>query len=338
MSTKVLDQRTGNGWALYNADCVDIVGALPDDSVDFSVFSPPFVSLYTFSNSNRDMSNVRTAEEFAEHFEHLVPSLYRVLRPGRLMAIHCMMLTTTINHDGYIGMRDFRGDLVRIFQRGGFIFHSEVTIWKDPVAAMQRSKAYGLLHKTLRDDSAMCRQSCNDYLVVVRKPGENDKPIAHKHAPGCVGNKCAPGCDFPVERWQRYASGVWASVRDVDSDGFLTFRNPNESDRDTDSAGIFPGDTLQFMAAREAEDERHISPLQLGVIRRAMRLWTRPDDVVLSPFAGIGSEGYVALQEGRKFVGAELKRSYFNLACRNLAAAEPNAKGSQMKMFSEANP
>jgi hypothetical protein len=216
---------------------------------------------------------------------------------------------------------------------------------------MQRTKALGLLHKTIRKDSAQSRTGIADYLVVMVKPGLNDKPIAHTAE------------EFPVERWQRYASPVWGTVEDdgvevrdvvtgetnggktlvteqrivrrqsVDDEGFIVFRDPRKGDEQHDSSGIDRGDTLQYMSAREDEDERHICPLQLPIIRRAMRLWTRPDDVVLSPFAGIGSEGYVALQEGRKFIGAELKRSYFNLACRNLAAAEPNAKGSQMVMF-----
>jgi len=320
----VLDQATGAGWTLYNADCVEAVGAMPDSSVDFSVFSPPFASLYTYSNSGRDMGNVRDGAEFAEHFSHLTPHLLRVLRPGRLMAVHCMLLPTSKARDGHIGLTDFRGDLIRIFQRAGFIFHSEVTIWKNPVTQMQRTKALGLLHKQVRKDSAMSRQGCADYLVVMRKPGENETAIAH------------PDDTFPVERWQRYASPVWATSDGVDEEGFLTFRDPHKGDKADDTSGIDPGDTLQYMSAREDDDERHICPLQLGVIRRAMRLWTNPGDVVLSPFAGIGSEGYVAIQEGRKFIGTELKPSYFNLAKRNLASAEPNAKGTNLDLFTQA--
>ncbi len=320
---KVMDQKIGNGWVLYNADTVEVCSTLPDDSVDFSVFSPPFKSLYTYSNHSRDIGNCSTDAEFDEHFQHVLSPIFRVLRPGRLMAMHCMLLPSSKSRDGYIGLKDFRGDLIRAAQREGFVFHSEVCIWTNPVTAMQRTKALGLLHKTIRKDSAQSRTGIPDYLVVMVKPGTNDKPIAHT----------AEG--FPVERWQRYASPVWGTIDSVDDDGFLTFRDPRKGDEQHESSGIDRGDTLQYMSAREDEDERHICPLQLPIIRRAMRLWTRPDDVVLSPFAGIGSEGYVALQEGRKFVGAELKASYFNLACRNLAAAEPNAKGSQMRMFAE---
>lgn len=325
----VIDQASGDGWAIYNADCVEAVAAMPEASVDFSIFSPPFASLYTYSNSGRDMGNVRDGDEFAEHFAHLTPSLFRVLRPGRLMAVHCMLLPTSKTRDGYIGLSDFRGDLIKIFQRAGFIFHSEVTIWKNPVTAMQRTKALGLLHKTVRKDSAMSRTGIADFLVVMRKPGENEEAIAHVDSTDSA---------FPVERWQRYASPVWATIESVDCDGFLTFRDPHKGDRHAerpsdDASGIDPTETLQYMSARDAEDERHICPLQLGVIRRAIRLWTNPRDVVLSPFVGIASEGYVAIQEGRRFVGTELKPSYFKLAARNLSQAEPNAKGRTLSLF-----
>jgi len=329
VTTNVLNQKSGNGWHLYNADSVEVFKSLPDDSADFSIFSPPFASLYTYSNSSRDMGNVRGDAEFAEHFAHLLPDLFRVLRPGRLMPMHCMLLPSSKTRDGFIGLKDFRGDLIRAAQRAGFIFHSEVCIWTNPVTAMQRTKALGLLHKTIRKDSAQSRTGIPDYLVVMMKPGANEKPIAHTAE------------EFPVERWQRYASPVWATAeRDAtleklatDDEGFLIFRDPRKGDVETESSGIDRGDTLQYMSARDDDDERHICPLQLGIIRRAIRLWTNKGDVVVDPFAGIGSEGYVALQEGRKFLGSELKPSYFNLACRNLAAAEPKAKGSQVELF-----
>jgi DNA modification methylase len=317
----VIDQASGNGWHIYNADCVEAVGAMPDASVDFSIYSPPFASLYTYSNSGRDMGNVRDDAEFAEHFAHLTPHLFRVLKPGRLMAVHCMLLPASKTRDGFIGLKDFRGDLIRIFQRAGFIFHSEVTIWKNPVTAMQRTKALGLLHKTIRSDSAKSRAGIADFLVVMVKPGENAEPIAH------------PDDSFPVDRWQRYASPVWATSDGADDDGMLTFRDPRKGEPETDSSGIDATDTLQYMSARDDDDEKHICPLQLGVIRRAVRLWTNPKDVVLSPFAGIGSEGYVSVQEGRRYVGTELKPSYYRLAVRNLQSAEPNAKGKTIGLL-----
>jgi DNA modification methylase len=290
--SNVLEQTVGENYALYHGDCVDVVGGLPDNSVGFSVFSPPFASLYTYSASPRDMGNVANHGEFFEQHAFLVRELYRVLKPGRLASIHCMLLPTSKARDGIIGLTDFRGQLIRQFQEAGFAFHSEVVIWKDPVTAMQRTKALGLLHKQIKKDSCMSRQGIPDYLVTMRKPGDNPEPVTHTND------------DFPVTMWQRYASPVWM---DID-----------------------PSDTLQFRSAREDEDERHICPLQLEVIRRALKMWSNPGDVVLSPFAGIGSEGYVALQEGRKFIGAELKASYFRQAAANLKSA---ANPPQQSLF-----
>ncbi|MCC7541932.1 MAG: site-specific DNA-methyltransferase [Deltaproteobacteria bacterium] len=292
----VLDQTIAERFALYNSDCIDVLRGLPDASVHYSVFSPPFASLYTYSASPRDMGNVTSHAEFYEQFRFLVPELYRVTKPGRLLSFHCMLLPTSKARDGFIGLRDFRGELIRAFVDVGWIHHSEVVIWKDPVTAMQRTKALGLLYKQLRKNSAMSRQGIPDYLITLRKPGENDEPVT----------KTPDG--FPVSLWQNYASPVWM---DIDQ-----------------------SDTLQHRSAREAEDEKHICPLQLGVIRRAVRLWTNPGDVVLSPFAGIGSEGYVALQEGRRFVGAELKRSYYEQAARNLTEVceEATRQGSLFEL------
>lgn len=278
------DTAEGKAWTMHLGDCVEVVREIPDDSIDFSLFSPPFASLYTYSNSPRDMGNCATHSEFYGHFTFLVSELYRVLKAGRLVSFHCMNLPTSKVRDGYIGIADFRGDLIRMFQDAGFIYHSEVVIWKDPVTAMQRTKALGLLYKQLKKDSAMSRQGIPDYLVTMRKPGINSDPVTKD-----------PGA-FPVDLWQRYASPVWMDIN--------------------------PSDTLQKESAREERDERHIAPLQLEVIRRAVQLWTNPGDLVLSPFAGIGSEGYVALQERRRFVGVELKRSYWMQAVANLARAE----------------
>lgn len=286
---KVQDQVVTDRFALYWGDCVDVVRSLPPSSIHYSVFSPPFASLYTYSNSPRDMGNVRDTDEFMRHMEFLIGDLLRVTKPGRLLSFHCMLLPTSKTRHGYIGLHDFRGELIRGFEAAGWIFHSEVVIWKDPVTAMQRTKALGLLYKQLRKDSAMSRQGIPDYLVTMRKPGANEEPVTKDAA------------EFPVGLWQNYASPVWM---DID-----------------------PGDTLQFRSAREHDDERHICPLQLEVIRRAVRLWTNPGDVVLSPFAGIGSEGHVALQEGRRFVGAELKESYYKAAVANLREASITRQG-----------
>ena len=273
----------GEGWEIRLGDCVEHVSRLDDESVDFSIFSPPFASLYTYSNSDRDMGNCKDSGEFFEHFKFLIMELLRVTKPGRLVSFHCMNLPTSKVRDGVIGIHDFRGELVRAFSEAGWIFHSEVCIWKDPVTAMQRTKALGLLHKQIRKDSCMSRQGIPDYLVTMRKPGDNPDRVTHDDN------------DLPVDLWQKYASPVWMDIN--------------------------PSDTLQFRSAREHDDERHICPLQLEVIRRALHLWSKEGDLVLSPFAGIGSEGYVSVQMNRRFLGTELKRSYFEQACRNLAQA-----------------
>jgi DNA modification methylase len=278
-----LNQVMGDNYALYHGDCIEVLKGLPAHSIHYSIFSPPFASLYTYSNSPRDMGNCRTHEEFFSHFGFLIDELMRVMQPGRNVSFHCMLLPTSKERDGVIGLKDFRGDLIRAFQAKGFIYASEVVIWKDPVTAMQRTKALGLLHKSVRENASMCRQGIPDYLITMRAPGEIVERVRHSSE------------DYPVQKWQQIASPIWT---DID-----------------------PSDTLQYMSAREHDDERHICPLQLEVIRRGVELWTNPGDIVLSPFAGIGSEGYVSLQMGRRFVGVELKDSYFRQAAANLENA-----------------
>lgn len=308
----VIDQVVTDRYAIYNGDCVEVVSGIPEGSVDFCIYSPPFSSLYTYSNSDRDMGNSASDDEFFQHFSYLVAELYRVMAPGRNMAVHCMNLPASKTRDGFIGIKDFRGDLIKAFQAAGFIFHSEVTIWKDPVVAMQRTKALGLLHKTIKKDSSMSRQGIPDYLVVMRKPGENEKPIAGEFTHYVGDNPPAgfkgyqyddgrwyylPGPEnTSIDVWQNYASPVWDDIRQTN--------------------------TLQFQEARDSDDERHICPLQLDVIERAMQLWSRPDDVVLTPFMGIGSEAYMAVKMGRRAIGVELKPSYYRMSERNMRSAE----------------
>jgi len=277
-----IDQVVNDRYAAYHGDCVEVLKGLPDQSIGYSIFSPPFASLYTYSNSPRDMGNVRDDAEFFAHLDFLIAELRRVMKPGRNISFHCMDMPSSKERDGVIGLKDFPGDLLRAFQKHGFIFHAKVTIWKDPVTAMQRTKALGLLHKSVRENAAMCRMGIPDYLITVRTPGEQQERVTH-------------GSEFPVDLWQKVASPVWMDIN--------------------------PSDTLQFRSAREHDDERHICPLQLDVIRRGVMLWTNPGDIVLSPFMGIGSEGYVSLEMGRRFVGAELKASYYQQAIANLAAA-----------------
>ena len=278
-----LDQDVTDQWAIYNGDCVEVMRGLPTKSADYSIFSPPFASLYTYSNSARDMGNCRNDAEFFEQFAFLITELRRVMKPGRNVSFHCMLIPTSKERDGYIGLKDFRGDLIRAFQNQGFIYASEVCIWKDPVTAMQRTKALGLLHKTVRGNATMSRQGIPDYLVTMRTPGECEERVTHDPE------------QYPVRKWQEVASPIWT---DID-----------------------PGDTLQFRSAREHDDERHICPLQLEVIRRGIDLWTNPGDVVLSPFMGIASEGFVAVEMQRRFVGIELKDSYYEQAVLNMRQA-----------------
>lgn len=311
---KVIDQIQTEDYAIYHADTVEVAKGLPENSIDFSVFSPPFESLYTYSNSDRDMGNSKNSGQFWQQYLYLIKEQYRAMKPGRILAVHCMNLPTSKQNDGFIGIRDFRGEIIREYQNAGFIYHSEVVIWKDPVVAMQRTKALGLLHKTIKKDSSMSRMGIPDTLVMFRKPGDNEQPISGEFT-YYVGTEPARGFkrhDWDDERqawtvvdgsqntsvdvWQRYASPVWMDINQTD--------------------------TLNFREGRDSDDERHICPLQLDVIQRCLQLWSNPGDIVWSPFMGIGSEGYMSLKAGRKFVGAELKESYFKLAERNLKAAK----------------
>lgn len=271
-------------WDMIHGDCVEALASMDAESIGYSIFSPPFASLYVYSDSPYDMGNVKNDDEFMAQFAYLVKELRRVMMPGRNVSFHCMNLPMTKERDGVIGIRDFRGMLIRAFEAEGFIFHSEVCIWKDPVTAMQRTKAIGLLYKQLRKDSCISRQGIPDYLVTMRTPGVNPDPVGKDES------------KFPVSLWQDYASPVWMNIN--------------------------PSDTLQRESARDHDDERHICPLQLEVIERGIVLWSNPGDLVLSPFAGIGSEGYVSVKHGRRFIGVELKESYYRQAVQNLTNLE----------------
>lgn len=302
MTTKCVDQKMTDSWAMYRGDCCEVIQSIPSQSVGYTLFSPPFSSLYVYSDSERDMGNCEDDDEFFEHFDYLIPELLRVTSLGRLCSIHCMNLPSTIQNNGYIGIRDFRGEIIRHMIAAGWVFHSEVCIWKDPVTAMQRTKALGLLHKQLVKDSAMSRQGIPDYVCTFRKPGKNEQPVAGR-LDDYFGDpdSFTPTGDRSIDIWQRYASPVWM---DIDQSR-----------------------TLNFRLAREHDDERHICPLQLDVIDRCLQLWSMPGDVVLSPFAGIGSEGVESIKMGRKFVGVELKERYWEVACKYLADAEREATG-----------
>ena len=279
----ILDSYTTARYGLYNGDSCELITMFPDDSVGLSVYSPPFASLYTYSNSDRDLGNSRSDDEFFTHFEFIAKELYRILMPGRIMAVHCMQIPAMKERDGYIGIKDFRGDLIRLFQRCGFIYHSEVTVWKNPVTEMQRTKALGLLHKQIKKDSSKSRMGLPDYVIIMRKDGENSEPITHTNE------------NFPVDDWQEIASPVWMTI--------------NQSN------------TLNKMFSDE-ESERHICPLQLDVIERLIRLYSNEGDVVFTPFMGIGSEVYQAVKMDRRGIGVELKREYFQQAVKNMSNLE----------------
>lgn len=278
-----LERATGEGWELWNGDCVRVAERMANESVDFSIFSPPFADLFTYSNDIQDMGNCRGLDDFMKQFRFLVEQLIRVTVPGRECAVHCCDLLATKWKDGDIEFKDFSGAIATLFRSMGWKLHSRITIWKDPVVEMQRTKAHGLLYKTLCKDSSSSRVGAADYLMVFRKPGLNPKPIRHDFGA------------FSLDRWQEIASPVWMTVDQ--------------------------GNVLNGRGATEQQDERHICPLQLDVIERALALWSNRDDLVFSPFAGIGSEGYCAVRHHRRFIGAELKRSYWESAQDHLRGA-----------------
>lgn len=269
-----------DAFVIRNGDCIQLIRDVPDESIGFSIFSPPFSSLYTYSSHMEDMGNSKDHKEFMVHFGYLVEELYRVMKQGRNVAVHCMDLPIQKGKEGFIGLRDFSGHILNVFESAGFIYHSRVTLWKDPVIEMQRTKALGLLHKQIKKDSTMSRVGIPDYLLIFRKDGDRTDPVK---------------CNIPVDLWQKYASPVWMDI--------------NYSN------------TLQFRTAREDNDEKHICPLQLQTIERAIHLYTNLGDTVLTPFMGIGSEVYQAVIMGRKGIGFELKKSYFDLAKRNMEIA-----------------
>jgi len=285
-----IDKMTGDGWEIYHGDCVRVAREIEDHTIDFSVFSPPFADLFTYSNDPQDMGNCDGLDDFTKHFEILIEEMKRIMVPGREVAVHCVDLLATKWKHGNIQFQDFSGEIIRAFWRRGFLFHSRICIWKSPVTEMQRTKAHGLLHATLKKDSSDSRVGCADYLLVFKAPGKNPKPITKD------------ANQFPVSWWQEVASPVWMTVDQ--------------------------GNVLNKDGAKDHKDEKHICPLQLDVIERAVTLWSNPGDLVYSPFAGIGSEGYKSLQIGRRFIGSELKESYFNQACQNLT----NAK-AQLSLF-----
>lgn len=283
----VLAEKHGKMWSAYHADCVSFSRDLPDNSIDFSIYSPPFSNLFVYSDSEADMGNSSNDDEFLHHYGYLLRELYRATVPGRLSAVHCSDLPLTKWKDGNIGIKDLSGQIIRAHEAEGWILHSRVTVWKSPVVEMTRTKALGLLYKQLQKDSCRSRQGMADYVLVFRKPGDNPRPVAQKPE------------HFPLEQWQEWASPVWMDINQTH--------------------------VLNVRQARAERDERHLCPLQLDLIERALTLWSNPGDVVFSPFLGIGSEGVCALKLGRKFLGTELKDTYFAQAVEYLRHQESDA-------------
>ena len=308
---EVYSQNITQDWAAYHGDCIPVVSSLPTDSIHYSIFSPPFLSLYVYSDDPMDMGNSKTDDEFYNHFSYLIPQLLRVLMPGRLVSVHCSIIPMTMQHEGVMGLKDFPGQIVRMFTQAGFIYHSKVMIWKDPLLQAVRTKMLNLAHKQISKDSSRCGQGFADEILTFRKPGNNPEPVAKGRGfEQYIGEQQEPQrqkVDDPAKNkyshfvWQRYASPVWMDIKQTD--------------------------TLNVAAGREDKDERHICPLQLQAIARCLELWTNEGDTVLSPFAGIGSEGFESIKMNRKFIGVELKQSYYQTMLNNLKRAKRTGRG-----------
>ncbi|MGB3330137.1 MAG: DNA methyltransferase [Thermomicrobiales bacterium] len=297
------DVASGRGWDLYLGDSVRVLAdpdRIPDDTVGLAIFSPPFPGMYAYTNSTSDMGNVTELDEMIEHFRFLLPGLHRVMMPGRMVCVHLVQLTAMKSRDGYIGLKDYRGRVIDLFGQQGFNYAGEVTIEKNPQIQAVRNKERGLLFKSLATDASVMRMALADYLIYFRLPGENAEPIRAGQSP----KYNADGGWITEQEWIEWASPVW-------------FRH-----RAGQPGGIRETDVLNVVQARETDDERHLAPLQLGVIERAVKLWSNPGDLVLDPFNGIGSTGHEAIRLGRRYVGIELKESYWRTAQENLKRAE----------------
>lgn len=277
----ITDDAQGENWRLMLGDSCERLAELPDESVDLSVYSPPFASLFTYSPSSRDLGNSATRDEFIEHYGFIIRENLRVTKPGRIACIHVQQLTTTKTTHGYTGLTDFRGDVIRAYIDNGWYFHGEVTVNKDPQAQAIRTKAHALTFATKNRDSSGTRPALADYLLLFRKPGDNAVPIKN---------------DVSNDEWIEWAQPVWWDIKETN--------------------------TLNVRVARDEADERHICPLQLDFIERCVRLWSNPGETVFSPFAGIGSEPYMAVKLGRYGLGIELKPSYWRTAVDNLTNLE----------------
>lgn len=317
----VIDQNITHNWAVYNGDCIEVMGEMKDVCIDLSVYSPPFGGLYNYSSSEKDLSNCRSYEEFFQHYDFVVKELFRLTKPGRMTCVHCM--DVPMSNTGCDHLRDFPGDIIRQHEKIGWNYIARYHVWKEPLAVRNRTMAKNLAHKTIVDDSSRCSVASADYLLVFRRKGQNEVPIAHpnglmKYAGereiprelyqyrGYTGNQIENRFSHWI--WRQYASAFWDDIR--------------------------IGRVLPFKESRDEDDEKHVHPLQLDVIERCVTLWSNPGEVVFTPFMGVGSEVYAAVTEGRRGVGAELKPSYFRQAVKNLQAIEAE-KSEQLTLFGE---
>jgi len=301
---KVIKQERGENWNAYNADCVEVMRSLPDESIHFSMFSPPFAALYVYSNSDRDLGNCLDEVEFFEHFKFVIKELYRIIKAGRVVAVHCMEMPRLKQRDGFIGVYDFRGDIVRHFESAGFQYDGSVTIWKNPVTAMQRTKSIRLLHKQIKKDSTVSGWALPDYVCKFKKPGVNSEPVEGEFDRWFGDDSFNSEGRLSIDIWQKYASPVWM---DID-----------------------PSDTLQYRSAKGEKDERHICPLQKQPVERCLQLWTNPGDIVFDPFGGIGTVVHCAVVAGRKGLQSELKGCYHDEAIKNCRLAEQVARNRSL--------
>jgi len=306
----VKHQKITKDYALYNGDCCEVIKDIPNNSIGFSIFSPPFCSLYSYSDSKADMGNSKTYKEFFKHFKFLVKELHRITMPGRIIAVHCMELPILKQNSGFVGLKDFPGRIVRLFQKEKFIYHSRHCIWKDPLLDAMRTRAIGLAHKQIVKDSSICRPGIPDTILAFRKKGDNPKLIKNEnglttyHGSRNIPKELDKFMGHKEQRtnkrshwiWQQYASPVWFDIRQTK--------------------------VLSYRKGKGINDEKHICPLQLDTIERCMVLWSAKNDTVLTPFMGVGSEVYVAVKNKRKGIGIELKTSYYKQAIRIMSSIE----------------
>ena len=279
---KVISQKVENNWAAYNGDSCEVLKGIPEASIDLSVYSPPFVDLFCYSSTERDLGNCQGSSEFFTHYKFIIQEVLRVTKPGRLTCVHTSDIPAMAQRDGYIGLKDFPGDVIRAYEKEGWVFVGRAFVQKNPQSQAIRIKSKALLFVQLRKDSSDSRPALIDQVLLFKKPGDNEVPI-----------KPVENGEMDNETWIEWANGIWLGIRETE--------------------------TLQYTRARGTEDEKHVAPLQLGTIERCIKLYSNPHETVLTPFMGIGSEAYMALKLGRKAIGIELKPEYYGVACKNLA-------------------